>query len=308
MIKWAFICLASLSVFADSAIDKLKFNWINKVEKPAHGAVHHTMYSKANKAEVGFYVYLPDHYKANPKARYPVIYSLHGGGGNESSNLGRIHILKRAMELKLIPPSIMVFPNGIRSSIYLDSHDQSIMIKTMVLKEIIPYIDGKYSTIGARARAVHGFSMGGSGSCYLAFQSPEYFSSICNYAGSGNSRINFDPSSKDAHKKVHHFKNKRNILGPEKDFWKNNTGYSVLEKNQHEIRENMGVRVVFGRKDKAFQSAEKFVQFLESLKIPCEFAVHEGGHNWGTEQNGLDTMKFHAKHFKLKQEELDLLK
>ena len=70
----------------------------------------------------------------------------------------------------------------------------------------------------------------------------------------------------------------------------------------------MGVRVVFGRKDKAFKSAEKFVQFLKLLNIPCEFAIHEGGHNWGTQQIGLDTMKFHAKHFKLKQEELDLLK
>ncbi|EDM29438.1 putative esterase [Lentisphaera araneosa HTCC2155] len=300
--------LISLTSFADLAIDRVKFNWLNKVEKSAHGAVHHTLFSKANNAEVGFYVYLPDHYENNPQAHYPVIYSLHGGGGDESKNLGRIHILKKAMELKLIPPSIMVFPNGAKSSAYLDSHDGSLKIKTMILKEIIPYVDDKFRTIPeARARAVHGFSMGGTGSCYLAFTHPEMFSSMTNFAGSGNMRVNFDPAAKDAHTKVRYFSNKKNMLGNDAQFWKENAGYYAIEKRQDYIRKKLGVRIVFGKKDKGIKGAEQLSAFLKSLNIPHDFVLHEGGHNWGTEQNGLDTMKFHSKHFMLSDQEKALL-
>ena len=303
------ILFVSVSVFANQAIDRVKFNWINKVDKPAHGAIHHSLFSKANNAQVGFYVYLPDHYKDNPKTHYPVIYSLHGGGGDESRNLGRIHILKKAMELKLIPPTIMVFPNGAKSSAYLNSHDGSFQVKTMILEEIIPYVDEKFRTIkGARARAVHGFSMGGTGSCYLAFSHPEMFSSMTNFAGSGNMRVDFDPAAKDAHTKVRYFQNKKNMLGDDQQFWKENIGYYAIEKRQDYIRKKLGIRIVFGKKDKGIQGAEKFHEFLKSLNIPHDFVLHEGGHNWGTEQNGLDTMKFHAEHFELTQQEKDLLK
>ena len=62
------------------------------------------------------------------------------------------------------------------------------------------------------------------------------------------------------------------------------------------------------RKDKGLQGAQEFSAFLKSLKIDHEFDLHEGGHNWGTEKNALDTYAFHNKHFKLSEQELQMLK
>jgi enterochelin esterase-like enzyme len=104
------LLLISSVLVAQTARESVEFNWVNKSEKSIKGAHHHTFYSQANKAEVGFNVYLPEHYQKNSNSRYPVIYVLHGGGGNERSGLTRIRSLELAMKKKIIPPTILVIP------------------------------------------------------------------------------------------------------------------------------------------------------------------------------------------------------
>src|SRR6476619_4324859 len=58
--------------------------WVNKPKAgqlPA-GVAHHTYYSGSMKHDVGYCIYLPPDYSTSSK-RYPVIYNLHGAGGNE---------------------------------------------------------------------------------------------------------------------------------------------------------------------------------------------------------------------------------
>src|SRR5688572_4991147 len=49
---------------------------------------HHTYISAAmNQRPVGYCVYLPPSYSQTPDQRYPVIYHLHGAGGNETRSV-----------------------------------------------------------------------------------------------------------------------------------------------------------------------------------------------------------------------------
>ena len=295
---------------AQTARETVKFNWINKAKKSIQGTQHLTFYSKANKAEVGFYIYLPEHYEKNPNCRYPVIYTLHGGGGNEGSCMGRIRSFEIAMKKKLIPPTILVMPNGGKGSGYQDSFDGSYMVKTMIIRELIPHIDKSFRTIPeSRARAIQGFSMGGSGATQLGFLYPETFSSFTNFAGSGLLRVDldFDPRNENHSRKINYFGNKHRMMGDDPKYWTQHMGYAIVENNRDLISKNLGIRIVFGKKDKGLKGAKEFSHFLKSLNIPHEFDLHEGGHNWGTEKNALDTYAFHNKHFKLKKEELSLL-
>src|SRR4051794_18166433 len=58
--------------------------WVNP-PKPGQlpkGVAHHTYFSPSMKHDVGYCIYLPPDYATSGK-RYPVIYNLHGAGGNE---------------------------------------------------------------------------------------------------------------------------------------------------------------------------------------------------------------------------------
>ena len=45
---------------------------------------HHTFRSESMKRDVGYCLYLPPGYEKDTERRYPVIYHLHGAGGNET--------------------------------------------------------------------------------------------------------------------------------------------------------------------------------------------------------------------------------
>ena len=299
----------STSLMAQTARETVEFNWINKSKKSPKGAQHLTIKSKANKAEVGLYIYLPEGYEKNTNARYPVIYALHGGSGNESSSLGRIRSLETAIEKKLIPPTILVMPNGGKGSGYQDSFDGSYMVKTMIIKELIPHIDKNFRTIPqSRARAIQGFSMGGGGSTRLALLYPDMFSSVANFASGALMRVDFDPGNAKG-LKISHFNNKHRMMGDNAQFWKESIGYKIIEDNVDKIRK-LGIRISFGKKDRGLKGGQDLSSFFKSLNIEHDFILHEGGHSsgWNSKEQAVDSFAFHNKHFKLTKDELKLLK
>jgi enterochelin esterase-like enzyme len=67
--------------------------WLNEPKTPLpRGVVHKTFFSKAVNRDVGYLVYLPPDYGPAAGKRYPVIYNLHGAGGNE------LHGLEEALD------------------------------------------------------------------------------------------------------------------------------------------------------------------------------------------------------------------
>ena len=169
--------------------------WVKEPSKDLHertpGLVHETFESTAMKTNVGYSVVLPPSYEEGSN-RYPVVYWLHGGGGNELSCLFTSRVWYQLFEAMTIREVILVYPNGHRSG-YMDHHDGKVMVETMIIQELVPRIDSRFRTIPTRAgRAVHGWSMGASGSLKFAIKYPEMFCAAVAYGGGAIDLANTD--------------------------------------------------------------------------------------------------------------------
>ena len=162
--------------------------WNNPDGERRPGITHHVLRSTAMEREVGYNVYLPPGYEGN-SLRYPVIYFLHGAGGNENSDgPGFSRILAKLAEAKQVVPAICVFPNGGLSS-YRDIAEGKIMVESMIIRELIPHIDRSYRTRPAReSRMIAGYSMGSGGGMRLALKHPELFSAAGGWGASFTGR------------------------------------------------------------------------------------------------------------------------
>lgn len=131
-------------------------------------------------------IILPEQYlEKDDTTHYPVVYLLHGYGGDYSSWLKLTE--PRLDSLASHYNMILVCPDG-RDSWYWDSPVvKELQMESFITKELVPYIDKTYRTIAtAKKRAVTGFSMGGHGSMWLAMRHPDIFGSAGSMSGGLN--------------------------------------------------------------------------------------------------------------------------
>jgi S-formylglutathione hydrolase FrmB len=125
----------------------------------------------------GLCVYLPPGYDTS-SLRYPVLYVLHGGGGDQGNWVtnGDIQaMLDARVAANPADAVIAVMPDG-RSGQWYDSYDGRWLIERYVLDFVVPYIDGRLRTIADRSgRAITGLSNGGYGSMHFAARRPDLF-------------------------------------------------------------------------------------------------------------------------------------
>jgi enterochelin esterase family protein len=140
------------------------------------------------------YVYTPYGYETG-KDSYPVLYLLHGGGGDEDAwaTMGRAcQILDNLIEKKLAVPMICVMPNGnpgqeaARTSLLKEkpfdrnAPGSANLYINSIVKDIIPYVEKNYRVIAKpEARAVSGLSMGGAHTLSVTNEYPGVFGYIC---------------------------------------------------------------------------------------------------------------------------------
>lgn len=140
------------------------------------------------------YVYTP--YGYNPKkskVKYPVLYLLHGGGGDEDawSTLGRTcQILDNLIAAGKASPMLVVMPNGnpsqhasqtlqIPEKQGIKKYNSGFDNYTSLVNDIVPFIESRYNVIARKSgRAVAGLSMGGGQSFYIGFRNADKFSSV----------------------------------------------------------------------------------------------------------------------------------
>jgi len=242
--------------------------WDNPLEEQLPGVEHNTFFSKAMNQKVGFNIYTPPDYSAGNQ-RYPVIYWLHGLGGNESAGVQFSQILHKAVVDGQVPPMIMVFVNGGIGSMYSDSVDQTIMSETAIIKELIPFVDKNYRTVATRrGRAIEGFSMGGFGAIKLACKFPELF---CSVVAGGPALHDWDTLSTGRRPIAEHmFNNDQNAF-------RDDNPYELVKKNKDKISGKLRIRIVHGSREKGVKRyTAKFRELLDELKIPYEFEIVEG--------------------------------
>ena len=166
--------------------------------KPAEkrGTVSHPWYdSKILGINRRLTVYTPYGYEANPKAKYPVLYLLHGAGGDEEawSSMGRTaQILDNLIAKGLAKPMIVVMPNGnpnqqaaqtfgLPTTEYdwRDPANRNLYVQSLV-EEIVPFIEKNYRTVAKKShRAIAGLSMGGGHTIAATGMYPNTFDYIC---------------------------------------------------------------------------------------------------------------------------------
>ncbi len=129
-------------------------------------------------------VYLPPDYEQGTQ-RYPVIYVLHGYGGNDSVmmsvwiNFRRL--LDEAIQTGKMRPMIVVAPNSntkLQGSFYTNSSVTGNWAD-YIGKDVVQYMDKNFRTIPDRkSRGLCGHSMGGNGALKLGMMFADTFSAV----------------------------------------------------------------------------------------------------------------------------------
>ena len=133
-------------------------------------------------------IYIPEHYDStNAKVRYPVIYFLHGGGGDHTSYKQIVPILDSLISNQIIDPLILVKPDG-SCRPYLGSQYMNSFLygnfEDYIVEDLIKYIDSKYNTKSIpKFRCIMGHSMGGEGAIRAALKHPNLFSGVASHGG-----------------------------------------------------------------------------------------------------------------------------
>lgn len=172
------------------------------VKDVPHGTLSQVWYeSPITKLTRRMQVYTPPGYDGGT-GRYPVLYLLHGGGGDETewNNQGRAsQIMDNLIAQRKAKPMIVVMPNGhadrtaalgalvtavpAPASAYTMVPGQARaaagLFEESLVKDIIPYVEKHYRVIADKDhRAIAGLSMGGGHTVRTTLTNPEMFGYI----------------------------------------------------------------------------------------------------------------------------------
>ncbi len=163
------------------------------VHNVPHGSLTRTWYHSATMGhDRRITVYTPAGYDSNQQQRYPVLYLLHGMGGDEEAwpALGRTaQILDNLIASGKAKPMIVVMPNGNMAQTAAPGESSEGLKKpsfnlpyTMegtfetAFPEIVAWTDARYRTVAQKSgRAIAGLSMGGFHSLHISKQYPGTF-------------------------------------------------------------------------------------------------------------------------------------
>ncbi len=176
--------------------------WGSAVEIPADDQDFYTLknvpqgqlrelyfYSKSTESMRRAFVYTPPGYDQQTDKKYPVLYLQHGWGENEygwgEQGCAGI-IMDNLIAEKKTRPFIIVMTYGMTNEIRMGGlrNFQIEPFETVLVKELIPYIDGNFRTLAdASNRAMAGLSMGGMETKMITLRNLDTFSHIGLFSG-----------------------------------------------------------------------------------------------------------------------------
>lgn len=159
-------------------------------------------------------VYTPPGF--DKKKKYPVLYLLHGIGGDEKEWLKGGNpqiILDNLYAEKKIEPMIVVMPNGramkddgaAGNNMAPDKVAAFATFEQDLLKDLIPFIENKYPVLKDREhRAIAGLSMGGGQSLNFGLGNLDQFAWVGGFSSAPNTKIPAElmPNPEEAKKKL----------------------------------------------------------------------------------------------------------
>lgn len=240
------------------------------------------VYSESMKREIDNSIFLPQNYNESKKD-FPVLYLLHGHGGNHNT-WGKIK--KDLPEDATKYQMIIVCPNG-ENSWYWDSPKvDSLQFETYVSKELVNYIDSTYHTkTTPKGRAIAGLSMGGHGALWLAINHPNIFGACGSMSGGLDIRPFPDSWN---------MKNSLGNYAENKDLWNSHTVINQLSK----IEPNqLKIIIDCGYDDFFFKVNEETHRQMLYNNIEHDYIVRPGKHNQTYWKNAIDFQLVFFDHF-----------
>src|SRR5260370_21134 len=129
---------------------------------------------------VGYCALLPPSYDAHPARRFPVLYFLHGLGGDHTflvSN-GGWGLIEDAWEQKRLGEFVIITPQA-DVAFYINARNGIPKYEDFFIHDFVPTMEKKFRIDASRSgRAVGGVSMGGYGALRFAFKYPQMFVSV----------------------------------------------------------------------------------------------------------------------------------
>ena len=240
-----------------------------------HGNVTAVWYSSPTIGkERRMFVYTPPGYEKG-KGKYPVLYLLHGAGGDEEGWISRgraNYIIDNLIASKQAVPMIVVITNGNPDAVSaplekpLNTNTKELpgigsmasgRFEESLVKDVVPYIEQNYRVIAdADHRALSGFSMGGYQTQNITNNNPGMF----NYIGVMS-------------------------MGLFSSFGNNNSNYNK-EKHVAQLKALMATKPKFywigiGKNDFLFGTVTKLRELYDEIGFKYVYRESEGSHTWG---------------------------
>ena len=245
-----------------------------KVNKVAHGTVSKVWYeSPAAGLTRRLTVYTPAGYETSGK-EYPVLYLLHGIGGDENawSELGRAaQILDNLIAQGKAEPMLVVMTNGnISQEACPGETSEGFLVPTMMLPktmegsfetafpDVVKFVENTYRVKKDKAhRAIAGLSMGGFHSLFISINNPDTFDYVGLFSAAVDQQQNtanggFPNIYADRNQKIDNLFSKHPRL-----FWIGIGKTDFLYKNNNDLR-----------------------AYLDSKQHKYTYLETEGGHIW----------------------------
>jgi enterochelin esterase-like enzyme len=267
MTRWRGLCALLLAVATTAVADDA--SWVTPAVDMPHVA-RRTFQSAAAGREMSYHIYVPEDYARYPGRRWPVLYWLHGTGGGVAGIAPLSEMFDRAIRDGLAPPMLVVFPNGLATSMWCDSVDGRVPMETVVVRELVAEVDKVYRTRAERSgRAIEGFSMGGYGAARLGFGHPEVFGAVSVLAG-GPLDSGFDgPRARERPEERDRIL--REVYGGDLVIFRMQSPRTIASRNANAIRGRTLVRIVVGEDDPTAASNRAFSEHVERLGIEHRF-------------------------------------
>jgi len=253
---------------------------------------------------VNYCVFLPASYTAasSKTRRYPVLYLLHGLGGNAQGMAlsGEWTALQDLRRDGTVGDFLVAAPEG-WGTFYVNSRDSKTMYSDFFLREFIPFVERTYRVRTERAaRGITGFSMGGYGALRFAFAHPELFGSASAHSAAlmRNPPQGIIATASGGNPAAEIL---TDVFGNPIDlkFWNLNSPFILAAKDAAVLR-NTKIYFDCGTEDSYgfYRGASELHRELDHLKIPHEFHLYPGGHNVEYLQAHSDaTFEFHWREF-----------
>ena len=242
-----------------------KAEWLDSDHTAPNDTQYKTFQSKELGREVSYLVWLPPGYGQGEK-HYPVIYWLHGMGGNQRAGaMMFVPQIQAAIKSGKLPPVIVVLVNGMVKSFYCDARDGQCPMESVIIKDLIPHVDETYRTITNReGRMIEGYSMGGYGAGHLGFKYPELFGTVVINAGAL-----IDPSLKNIPQTGPMF----GVFGNDNERRVAEHPVTLARINADKLCTKTHIRIGCGSLDSLLPRNQDLHDLLTELGVPHEFEV-----------------------------------